>query len=181
MDFIKSLNLLNERYLNLFTPEEKKPYVDEVWDLIQNAYAYAGGIKGGGFESKEAMIEKIPFWKLVKKDNKIVAVRLYKDKAGRKSVASATDKSELGSEFYKKISKDDLKRSWVEVSDKALQSLKKSLGDSFFDYAIPVDIVKQKLPDDDIQPIDDYYYKRKIGNDWITKIALGNPNAKKIQ
>ena len=44
-----------------------------------------------------------------------------------------------------------------------------------------VDIVKQKLPNDDIQPIDDYYYKRKIGNDWITKIALGNPNAKKIQ
>ena len=42
-------------------------------------------------------------------------------------------------------------------------------------------MVKQKLPDDDIQPIDDYYYKRKIGNDWITKIALGNPNAKKIQ
>lgn len=181
MDFIKSLNLLNERYLNLFTAEEKRPYVDEVWNLIQNAYSYAGGIKGGGFESKEAMIEKIPFWKLVKKDNKIVAVRLYKDKAGRKAVAAATDKSELGSNLYKKISKEDLERSWVEVSDKALQSLKQSLGDLFFDYAIPVKIVKQKLPDDDIQAIDEYYYKRKIGNDWITKIALGNPNAKKIQ
>lgn len=180
MDFLKTLELLSERYINLFTPEEKKPYVDEVWDMIQNSYSYAGGIKGNGFKSKEDMINNIPFWKLVKRDGKIVAVRLYKDKDGRKAVAAATDKSKIGSEEYKKIGKDDLKRSWVELSDKGLESIKKSLGDDFYDYVIPVSIVIKKLPDDDIRPIDEYYYKRKIGGEWITKIALGNPNAHKI-
>lgn len=180
MKFKQYLNLLSERYINLFTPEEKKPYVDEVWDMIQNSYSYAGGIKGSGFKSKEDMINNIPFWKLVKRDGKIVAVRLYKDKDGRKAVAAATDASKIGSEEYKKISKDDLKRSWVELSDKALESIKKSLGDEFYDYVIPVSTVMKKLPNDEIHPIDKYYYKRKIGNVWKTKIALGNPKAHKL-
>lgn len=179
MDSFKKF--LVERYINLFTPDEKEPYADEVWDLLQKSYAYAGGIKGSGFKNKEDMIQNIPFWKLVKKDGKIVSVRMYKDKEGRKAVAAATDRSREGVESYRKIAKDDLERAYIEVSDKALESMKKMLGDDFYKYAIPVEIVKKKLPDDEIKPIDKYFYQREIGGEWITKIMLGNPNAKEIK
>lgn len=171
---------LNEAYINLFTPEEKREYVDEVWDILQKSYAYAGGIKGNGFRSKEDMIQNIPFWKLLKRDGKIKSVRMYKDKDGRKAVAAGTDMTKEGIKGYKEISREDLKRAYVEVSDKALEAIKRMLGDDFMKYAIPVSIVKKKLSDDEIIPIDKYYYKREIGGHMITKIMLGNPNAKPI-
>lgn len=176
----KTLELLTERYINLFTPEEKEPYVDIVWNLIQNAYSYAGGIKGSGFNSKEDMVNKLPMWKLAKKDGKVVAVRLYKDTQGRKAVASATDTSRKGTTSYREITKEDLKRSWSEISDKALHSLKRTMGDEFEKYIIPISMVKKKFPNEEIRPVGDNFYKRFIGGEWITKLAVGNPNSKKI-
>lgn len=181
MDFNTTLQLLSERFINVFTPEQKKPYVDEVWDLIQDSYAYAGGIKGSGFNSKEDMMNNIPMWKMVKKDGKIVAVRLYKDTQGRKAVASATDTSREGVKAYREVTKEDLKRSWAEVSDKALHSLKKSLGNDFEKYIIPISVIKKKFPNEEIRPVGDNFYKREIGGEWITKLAVGNPDAKQIK
>lgn len=54
--------LLNESYKNLTSKEEKEKYAKEVYSLLQSAYSKIGGLKGNGFQSKEDMIEKIPFW-----------------------------------------------------------------------------------------------------------------------
>ena len=149
--------------------------------MIHGAYSYAGGIIGSGFATKKDMIENLPFWKLNVKDGKIIAVRMYKDKDGRKAVASATDSSKEGVKIYREMVLQDLQRSYFEVSDKPLKSLQKLLGDKFYDYAIPVSIVKKKLKNDEIIPVDDYFYQREIGGKMKTKIMLGNPNAKKIE
>jgi hypothetical protein len=173
---------LTERWLNLFTPEEKEKYVDEVWDILQASYAYAGGMKGNGFQSKETMINKIPFWKLHKIGGKIVTVAMYKDKDGRKKIAGGVlHNSKEGMLSYKESMLQDLERSYFEVSDRAFGFIKKHLGPNYLEKAIPVSIVKRKLIDDVIIPIDDYFYKRKIGGEWITKIMMGNPNASPIQ
>ena len=55
---------LNESYKNITDHSEKEKYAEEVFNLLQRAYAKIGGLKGNGFQSPEDMIEKIPFWKL---------------------------------------------------------------------------------------------------------------------
>lgn len=172
---------INERYINLFTPEDKEPYVDEVWNILQAAYAYTGGIHGNGFQSKERMINEIPFWKLNVVDGKVVAVRMYKSSDGRKAVASATNQSPEGKKAYKSITKEDLKRAYVEVSGQALVSFQNLLGDDFYKFTVPVDQVIKKLKNDHIEPLGDYFYKREIGGVMHKKIMLGNINSNPIK
>lgn len=52
---------LNESYVNLFKPDEKKVYADEVYALLQNSYKKVGGLKGSGFNSPDDMVARIPF------------------------------------------------------------------------------------------------------------------------
>ena len=96
MVLIKFKTYLNEGFVNLIHDDPKKSqYVDAVWDMLQTSYAKIGGIKGNGFQSKEAMMS-LPFWKVGTVKGKPVAVTIYKDKSGRKAVASGTDGSDEG-------------------------------------------------------------------------------------
>ena len=85
--FDNTITTLFEHVINTSSRQDKLKYKDEVWNILQLSYQYIGGIKGSGFSSADEMVEKIPYWKLVKKNDKIVAVMLYKDKNGRKMVA----------------------------------------------------------------------------------------------
>lgn len=176
---MRFFNWLNEKYLNLFTKDQKEIYIDQVWDMLQKAYEYVGGLKGAGFSSKEEMIKSIPFWKLVKKNNKIIACQLYKDKNGRKIVAGASDGTKEGKNALKQVIFDDLTRarSYIEISDKLIYIIKKQLGNEFEKYLIPSSQVSQIL-NKDIQITGPYTYKRKIGSDEIEKVMLGTPGVK---
>ena len=171
--------LINEKYLNLFNTEAKEEYVDQVWDILQAAYEYIGGLKGNGFSSKEDMIKNIPFWKLVKKDGKIIACQLYKDKNGRKLIAGASDGTAEGKKYFKRILFDDItrERSYIEISDKMIYVIKKLLGDDLEKYVIPSNQVSQIL-NKDIIITGPYTYKRKIGSEMIEKMMLGTPRIK---
>jgi len=78
-----------ERYINLLPhhEEEKRKHAKEAYSLVQNLYKSIGGIHGNGFKSHEDMVKNIPFWKIHKKDGKIRAIYLYKDKGSRKAGA----------------------------------------------------------------------------------------------
>lgn len=181
MNIYEALDFLSEKFVNVFEPDKKKKYVDDVWDILQKSYEYAGGIKGSGFESKEDMIEKIPFWKLNVKNGKVIAVKMYKNKDGRKSVASGVLKDDKANySAYAEMVKHDLKRAYMEISDKSLDYIKNLLGDDFQQFVIPVEKVKEKLKKADIIPIDSYFYQRKINGEYITKIMIGNINAAPI-
>lgn len=190
------MNRLLERFINLIGDhKDKAKHADEVMDVLQKSYAKIGGIHGSGFTSKEDMIRNIPFWKIKKHDNKIVSVAMYKDKSGRKGVAYGTDGSEHGKVGLGDIMKNDMKqkRSYSELSGAALSFLKRNLGhDKLRDFLIHPDNVHHHLDHDDVirkAPHDDpevqkhlelkdHFYQRKIGDDWHTKIMLGNPNQK---
>jgi hypothetical protein len=121
--------MLTERYINLIGNDPKKSqYADEVFALLQKAYADIGGIRGNGFNSPEDMVAKIPFWKLVKKDGRIVAAVLYKDKNGRKSVAVGTDGSPEAKRAYQDAIKQEPKRSYSEKSKASLGAFIKHAG-----------------------------------------------------
>jgi len=185
---------LNERVLNVFKSDKdvRTKYADEVYALILKSYESQGGIKGNGFNSAEDMIKNIPFWKIVRKNDKIVAGVLYKDKGGRKGVASFTDGTTLGKESLIDIKKDEFSRSYSEISGLALGFAKKILGLPFIlKYAkTPEEASKiageelSPVPEDDenvryTPELKDYFYQRKIGGKFHTKIMIGT-NGKKI-
>ena len=179
---------LLERFINLFNIDrkEREKYADEVWELLQKSYAKIGGIKGSGFNSKQDMIDNIPFWKLTKKNGKIIVANFYKDKNGRKRVATATDGSDEAKKALANILVQEFSRSYFEVSKGMLKFLINLVGMDFIKkYAkTPKEagkILKKdiSLPDDNdshmvkYPELKDFLYQRKIASKLETKILLG--------
>lgn len=163
-------DFINEKYINLFGIDIKE-YSNEIFELLQSAYKSIGGLKGNGFDNADDMYKHFKMCKISKKKGVIKAVLLYKDREGRKLVALGTDSTKEGKEELVKILKKEFERSYFEISDSLLRFIEKNLPNELEEYKInnhsDLKIFK------DIERIDDYYYKRKIGKDIITKICLG--------
>ena len=184
---------LNERYVNIINDEEtKRKYAKDVWDILQKSYADIGGIKGSGFGSIDDMIKNIPFWKLSVHNKVVDAVALYKDKGGRKLVATGYNGSEVGRLAVTEMARADLQRSYGEKSKGALGSLMKSLPwdvlKNFMLKPKETDKIKpikgmdiKDLPDDAQYTLKrypqliDYGYLRTIGDEWVFKVSVGTP------
>lgn len=181
---------ITERFINLQTPDSKMPYAQDVFDMIQLAYKDIGGIRGSGFNSPSDMIKNIPFWKLIRKDNKIVTAVLYKDKNGRKLVCVATNGTPDGKRGLAEILKTDLSlnRSYMEVSCTLLSFIVKLIGyELLLKYAQPIEYAQKILKSDTLEPADPqnadvkkhpvlnpYFYQREIGGKMSVKIMLGH-------
>ena len=185
-------DILVERFVNLLGDDpEKDKYVDVVWDMITKSYARIGGIQGKGFSTKEDLINNIPFWKLVRKDGDIVAGAFYRDKAGRKRVAVATNGTDTGKVALASIMANDFDRAYFEVSDPSLGFMVKQVGLDFVQgYARSVEQAQQ-ISGDELQapPANDphvvkypslanNFYQRDIGGHMHTKIMLGTTGNK---
>jgi hypothetical protein len=187
---------LEERFINLLHDDPRKhQYAHEVHHLVQKSYEKIGGIHGTGFKSPHDMVKNIPMWKLKKKEGKVVSAVLYKDKSGRKSVATASDGTEHGKKGVAEIYKEDLKRgrSYGERSSAALSYTKKIVGsEEMKKHVVPYHHVHKHLDasdeirkpphdDPDVQKhpeFKEHFYQRKIGNEWHTKLMLGKPGMK---
>lgn len=188
---------LNEGFVNLIKDDPKKSqYIDAVWDMIQKSYAPIGGIKSNGFQNKEAMMS-LPFWKIGTVKGKPVAVTIYKDKGGRKSVASATDGSDEGKMRIKNMMANELKRSYGEKSKAALGTALKVTPPDVMkqflilpkdvqaldpkDKIIPIKGYKGELPKDAKLTLDkypyliDYGYLRDFSGTMLFKVMMGTP------
>lgn len=150
-------NIISERYINAIGDSErsmniKQRYLDQVWDILQRSYAPIGGIKGSGFENKEAMLS-LPMWKMGIRDGRVRAVIIYKDKGGRKSVAMGTDGSQEGMWFVENILGNEITRSYGEKSKGALGKILKTVPWNILkNYVVPVKDV-MRISDDKITPI----------------------------
>lgn len=175
---MKFNDFLFESYVNIFNDSDKKLYVDTVWKMLYDSYKEIGGLKGSGYSSKEDMIQNIPFWKIIKKDNEIKAVIMYKDKKGRKLVALATDQSPEAKILITKTMREEFTRSYFEISHGLRSFIMKKLPDLYKRFLIRVDdaIEKGLLDSNEITKIDEYTYDRLIGKTHIEKNMLGTPN-----
>jgi hypothetical protein len=108
--------LLNERYINLFNDDDKKQYSKIVWDILEKSYEPIGGFKTA--INPEELIQKSYLWKLVRKNNEIVAVKIYRKQFGLKSIAGGTNGTSEGKNALKKMMMQDMKmqNSWGEFS-----------------------------------------------------------------
>ncbi len=136
MESIKRLNtfsnLINERFVNAVGYDSsaldiKHKYKNQVWDILQKSYAPIGGIKGNGFASADEMVHKIPFWKIIRQNEKVHAVVMYKDKSGRKSVAVGSDGSDYAKKHLHSVVVNDIKRAYGEKSKASLGLVMKTI------------------------------------------------------
>lgn len=196
---MRAKEFLTERVLNLFPGDERREkYKQAAYDMLQRTYKSKGGIKGAGFQSPDDMVENIPFWKLVKKNGNIVAGAFYKDKGGRKLVASGTDGSDAGKQAVSSMATPEPKRSYGEKSKEALGFFLKSVDDPQ-QYLIPFEKAQSISQDPIISVKDawpelsaeekesaslslkkypflkDYGYFRDIGGAWHFKVMSGTP------
>lgn len=185
---------LMQHYINAPTTDEatKRQYMKIVYDILQKSYAYCGGM--ATVTRPEHLLE-FDFWKLCRKNNRIVCVALYKTKyGGRKLCYAGTDGTEQGKDEFSKLLRDDIKladrKMWSEVSDKMENKMRK-------EGAVPVPaefVVKLFGPRKakDIARIhkDGYHYDREFttldedGNlktEYHTKICFGNIEGIEVQ
>lgn len=187
---MKMSDVLVERFVNLVNTQQKEQYADKVHQLIQQSYAPVGGQHGDGFASPEDMINKIPLWKLVRRNGEIVAGAMYKDTEGRKRVAVFTDGTIAGKKGVAEIMRNDFDRAYFEVSGPSLRFMTKLLGEDFVrKYAKTPDQAQQILgkelgPAKDSAELDaypglrDFFYSRSIGGAVHNKILLGTTGNK---
>ena len=164
---------LDETYKNFTDIETKRKYADQVWEILVKSYEYIGGIKGSGFESAETMIEKIPYWKIAVKEEKVVAVALYKDKNGRKIVAYGSNGSLVGKKLVKRIILDDVTRdrTYGEVSDSVEKFIFKHFDESQLEkYLVPAEQAVKIVGG---EVVDKYHYRRTLGNENHIKVMFG--------
>lgn len=174
---------LVETYENLFTSDvdRRLEIVDDVWEMLQNAYAPIGGIKGMGFTSKEDMIANVDMWKLFRRGNEILALMMYRNKSGRKRVAVATDGTPEGKAALKNMIIEEYrqKRAWGEVSGPSMGFIKRIFTeDEINEICLTVDQVRELMPNDNIVPTGNgnEYTRTLASGKLVVKLALGNPN-----
>lgn len=192
--------LLTENFKNYIgfgeaSIEGRKKYIDQVWSILQKSYSTIGGIKGSGFESKQALIEKMPFWKLYVQNDKVIAAAFYKDKGGRKAVAIASDGSQKAKQIIAGIYKASLTTSYGEKSGSAIGFLMKNVDFGVLEnfLILPKDV--KSVSGDDVTPVRDpaklndkdrltydkfpqprdYFYTREIGGESHLKVMVGTP------
>jgi len=178
--------VLSESVKNITKEEDKRKYADQVWDMMQRSYAKVeGGFKS--FTDIEDMVNDSGLWKIIvrggtqEKEGHISAISIYKDKNGRKGVASATDgTTQGGRDYLNEIRTNDimLMRSWGEVSGKPEEALKKKFGRDVF---IPSKYAEKLTGKKIISYNEDgYHYTRLIGDSPAEKIMYGVPNVPEI-
>jgi hypothetical protein len=147
-------------------------------------------------KNKEDMIKNIPFWKVIKQSGNVVGAMLYKDKNGRKRVATCTDGSRTAKKYLAQAILQEPSRAFFEVSKKSWEFTRKqfnqddlisfmknpveaalALNKELIDLVdIPVKILDAASlnPNDPAnKPYEEFIYGRKIGGKVQAKVLVG--------
>lgn len=175
---------LQEKVINVgFNPEHDKfreQYRNQIHDILRRSYSSVedgyGGMGHGTPEESSAIHNDITNsnMKLTKRGDTITSVNLYKDKFGRKSIATGHDGTPQGKKDWRMIATDDIKQThrnvWGELSG-ASEHVKKKLGSP----EIPVSKMGE-ITGKDIKPTGEgNRYTRIIGGKTHEKVGVGNP------
>ena len=174
---IQHLNeeLILERFVNCKNKEEMEKYKDVVFKMLQDSYK---DLPGGcaGMDNADQLVKESDFWKIRKKDGKILAVMCYTFKrGGRKACYGGTNGTKEGVQALKDMVADDIRLSdreaWAEVSD-SMEHIYLKRGA----VPIPAEVAKQVMKDKKFLKInpDGYHYTREIGGEPHEKLLVAN-------
>lgn len=161
---------IDERFLTIWNKRDMEKYKTDVWDILVRTYKEIGGMNVNNVND---FIEESEMWKLVKKNGKIVAIKAYKDKHGRKGFAAGSDGTVEGKKGVLSIFSEDIKhkRAWVEVSG-APEVVAKKLGGQPLPNTMAAELTGKKILR--LDP-DGFHYDRIIGGKRYTKMIIGHP------
>jgi len=171
----------------------REKYRDQMHDMIKHSYAYAGGygdLGSGSKEESDAIHADISnsVIKATRRGDKISSVNLYRKHHGLKSIASATigknpdvtpeEKTGAVKDYMKNKDEDNKqKRSWGEVSSKAL-AIATKLNIPKISNKHAEELTGKEILSKDADGVS---YKRHIGKNIHTKVAVGHPKLPNIQ
>lgn len=163
--------IINEHFVTCFEPVDMEKWVDQVWNMLEEAYKYCGGVKG---ITKETLIPESDLWKLVKRGNKLTAAILYTMKrGGRKACYMASDGTDQGKRDLNMIICEDAKMkdrdAWQEVSGRAIKVFLRN-----GHLPVPNTVAREIMKDKEFDELKDdgWFYTRKIGGEPKTKIMV---------
>ena len=183
-------SIINEHYINILTQDDKEKaekLKQKLYDFIQKGYEKVGG--AAGLTSPDDLIDWSDMWKLDVNGDHINAAIVYTFKRGGRKVQFATcDGTEKGKKALSKITADDInlidRNTWAECSE-APEHIRFKAGA----VPIPVEVVKELMPDKEIREVtpediknykgknkidDGFHYIRNIGGKEYIKVALTN-------
>lgn len=160
---------------------DKLKYAKQVWEILDNAYKYIGGLAGcksyDDFLNEYVNNDKDNMlWKLVRHGTTITAVKIYKMKQNhRKSIAMGCIPTDQGKHDINMILNEDMKLKergvWSESSGKALGTY---LNKGYI--ILPNCVAPYLLPDKEIELLPDgYFYRRIIDGKIHIKMIVGYP------
>lgn len=164
--------LITEHILNLRTTSEKRKYSDEVWDMLQKSYASIGGFKTAN--TKDELVNEFPLWKIVTRNGRVTAVRIEKNKYGRKLVGLGTNGTIQGRKDATLLLKSYIaaRKGWSETSG-AVEHILQKLGAKPIPAKFAEFLTKKNILE--IKP-DGYHYVRLINGKPVEKIIFGFVN-----
>lgn len=161
--YINEQMMINERFLNAFEKDDMRKYADEVWKIVQKSYEYCGGI--AGYNNAEDLIADTDMWKMIRRNGKITAAKIYKFKDGyRKCTCVATDGTEQGKADITKMYIEDAmlkdRKVYGEYSERAVSKALNTGG-----IPVPAEIAKTILKGKEVIPCEDgWFYERTLGD-----------------
>jgi hypothetical protein len=168
---MKVFEILREHFVNLVTPEQRRPHAGEVWALLTHTYSkYGSGLSGAELEN---LITTPGIWKVSRKNGKMVAGIIYRDSYGRKVRLVFHDDTREGKSELKSILTADVThgRSWGEFSGN-LERLMINLGGKPIPNTEVERILGQKILE--LDP-DGYHYTREVSPGVVKQqILIGN-------
>ena len=169
---------LSEHFINILdNRSEKEKYLNEVSAIILNSYDKIGGRPT--HDITDYLDDKY-FWKLVKKNDKIVAAAIYKfDGENRKYNVVGTDGSSEGKAALFSIFKEDIelfeRGAYGEASGATEHILVDKLGAKRISNKTAQYLLKNKFNKQviSLNP-DGYHYTRMINGKSVEKVMIGN-------
>ena len=162
--------------------EEDKAHIrnnkDVIWSILQSGYEKLGGFKG--FASRTDMIKKSPFFTLGYCDGELVTVTVYNGYIGGNKCVGATCVKDGRHDAAVKLLEMIIHYNivnwnqwvWIEASGK-IEDMCKRLGG----FNVPSRFATLYIETMHIDAVDDYHYKRKIGDKIETKTIFGFKNS----
>ncbi len=175
---------LIERFINLKDDvSEKEQYFDEVVKIMQDSYK---NVPGGCPSNMKKYLKPEYFWKLLKRDGKIIAAIIYKITGkNRKYILIGSDGSREGKDAVKNILRDDIilvdRGAYGEVSDtvehivlnRGCEKIRNTVAKKILSTLGKEDVVFCD-ENGNVNKNDGYHYKRMIQGIEKVKLMIGN-------
>lgn len=126
----------------------KAQYAMAVYSHLKVAYSTCGGINlANGFKDADDMLKSIPVWRLTFKNDKLISVMLFKEKAGELKMVAYAPFTAIDLAIRKADLQFMLNNSYVELSGKLLSITLKEIKWTWREFVstLPQQILKKEI------------------------------------